>query len=659
MVCSYPAFGPAGLISFFIKIHRRNAVYPVCRIPHPLRATANPPARKDFFKWLLTVLLPFILCIFCFGPYFLSPPVRALSLEPAFSFLFHAYLGRSAVGVLTSYSKVFLHVVSVASYSFAHSVIRGLLQGNLAPRTPPVASDAIHTSLNSALKSNTEYGNVEWPTDVLQLFLHALAVQCDTNAQNAWHQLAYMTCKRYDLARLARDMPRPILLRIDVGSRTASMFKIPFMQATVVCVDVDWGDGYVDQLREKRAGYVEHTYATPGEYVVRIFPQGKDHVSLDHLGFQENASDSDTIAWWRPLREIVSFGTCGLRSLSYLFLHCNNAAFIMPSLSSRFGITDLSGLFYGSNFNRPIGQWDVSRVTNMCDMFSRASLFNQPIGGWNVSQVTDMSRMFLGAFQFNQPIGIWNVSNVTNMTFMFHYASSFNQPIGEWNVSNVTDMSDMFGYASVFNQPIGQWNTHKVRDMKGMFFSASSFDQPIGDWNVSYVTSMYQLFGEAIAFNQPIGSWDVSNVVDMSEMFSHASAFSQDISAWNVSNVKNMSLMFQETSFNQPIGGWDVSNVTDMNNMFRDAVFNQPIGDWDVSNVIDMTAMFYGATAFNQSIGKWNVGQVKSMAYMFCAARAFNQPIGDWNVHNVGNMERIFYGAVSFNQPSVLWKPSS
>ena len=65
--------------------------------------------------------------------------------------------------------------------------------------------------------------------------------------------------------------------------------------------------------------------------------------------------------------------------------------------------------------------------------------FNQPIGNWDVSNVTDMSGMFENAEAFNQPIGNWDVSNVTDMRNMFYAATSFNQDISNWDVSSVTD----------------------------------------------------------------------------------------------------------------------------------------------------------------------------------------------------------------------------
>ena len=76
------------------------------------------------------------------------------------------------------------------------------------------------------------------------------------------------------------------------------------------------------------------------------------------------------------------------------------------------------------------------------------------IGDWDVSNVTDMSNVFSGAQSFNQPLNNWNVSKVKDMCGMFHGAESFNQSLDNWNVSNVTDMESMFLNATSFNQPL-------------------------------------------------------------------------------------------------------------------------------------------------------------------------------------------------------------
>jgi surface protein len=169
-------------------------------------------------------------------------------------------------------------------------------------------------------------------------------------------------------------------------------------------------------------------------------------------------------------------------------------------------VNDMSSLLKGiTNFNQPIGSWDVSNVTNMNGMFDIATAFNQPIGSWDVSRVTDMSYMFRGATpdnakgsSFNQAIGSWDVRNVTNMTRMFYKATAFNQPIGSWNVSKVTNMANMFKYATAFNQPIGTWNVNNVTDMSYMFNYAYAINQPIGSWDVSNVTDMSFMFGGSL-----------------------------------------------------------------------------------------------------------------------------------------------------------------
>ena len=202
-----------------------------------------------------------------------------------------------------------------------------------------------------------------------------------------------------------------------------------------------------------------------------------------------------------------------------------------------------------------IGNWDVSNITDMADLFYDYPDFNQDIGNWDVSKVTDMANMFSGAINFNQDIGNWDVSKVTDMTEMFHDARSFNQDISNWNVSQVTDMTGMFNSAHNFNQDIGKWDVSQVTDMTGMFHGASSFNQDIGNWNVSQVTDMKGMFHRARSFNQDIGNWNVSNVTNMTEMFQGAASFNQDISRWQLNDDLDIDdYMFIDSGLMNDIG---------------------------------------------------------------------------------------------------------
>merc|ERR1719305_946282 len=62
----------------------------------------------------------------------------------------------------------------------------------------------------------------------------------------------------------------------------------------------------------------------------------------------------------------------------------------------------------------PIGEWDVSRVTDMGSLFLGAKFFNGDLSKWDVSRVTNMSGMFHGARSFNGGVSMWDVSSVTN-----------------------------------------------------------------------------------------------------------------------------------------------------------------------------------------------------------------------------------------------------
>jgi len=116
-------------------------------------------------------------------------------------------------------------------------------------------------------------------------------------------------------------------------------------------------------------------------------------------------------------------------------------------------VTNMSTIFmdqYDGNFNQPIGNWDVSNVTKMDEMFNGAQIFNQPIGNWDVSNVTDMGWMFIGAASFNQPIGNWDVSSANDMDRIFQDAIKFNQDLSSWDVTNVTE-------CSFFDQNTPEW----------------------------------------------------------------------------------------------------------------------------------------------------------------------------------------------------------
>eukprot|EP01122_Echinamoeba_exundans_P001744 TRINITY_DN11748_c0_g1_i1.p1 TRINITY_DN11748_c0_g1~~TRINITY_DN11748_c0_g1_i1.p1 ORF type:complete len:239 (+),score=21.82 TRINITY_DN11748_c0_g1_i1:138-854(+) len=195
----------------------------------------------------------------------------------------------------------------------------------------------------------------DWPVDILRRFLHFLALDGE---DRSWSKLAFLTRNDRELLESARRMQRPMVIQIAFSfSAKAKLkqypFTIPFTEAKVANIAVDWGDGSSITVHEGAAGSLRHDYAEPGGYCVRVFPsqqQREQHqVALDHLGGQGDAN------WWKPLRCLKTLGSLGISSLANLFR-------------------------LADGFNQPLAHLNVSGVTTMRHMFLDARAFNQHCG---------------------------------------------------------------------------------------------------------------------------------------------------------------------------------------------------------------------------------------------------------------------------------------
>ena len=72
----------------------------------------------------------------------------------------------------------------------------------------------------------------------------------------------------------------------------------------------------------------------------------------------------------------------------------------------------------------------VAAADQWCDDESKAKEFYGDISTWDVSRVTDMGNLFANCVSTNILIDSWNTSNVVTMTYMFYNAQFFNRNIG-------------------------------------------------------------------------------------------------------------------------------------------------------------------------------------------------------------------------------------
>ena len=112
---------------------------------------------------------------------------------------------------------------------------------------------------------------------------------------------------------------------------------------------------------------------------------------------------------------------------------------------------------YRQNIN--YSNWDVSRVTNMSELFKSVRFFRN-FDRWDVSNVTNMDYMFAvdkGRETFK--ISNWNLESLESANNMFEGNSSFNEDISNWGITldNLESASNMFKGCSSFNQNLNKW----------------------------------------------------------------------------------------------------------------------------------------------------------------------------------------------------------
>ena len=121
--------------------------------------------------------------------------------------------------------------------------------------------------------------------------------------------------------------------------------------------------------------------------------------------------------------------------------------------------------------NADLNDIDVSEITDMSRLFMdlRWDICNIDISKWNVSKVTNMSNMFNLCFYFDCDLSSWDVSKVENMDFMFSGCSCLNCDLSDWNIENVKSAQYMFYKCKEMDCDLSNWNGKNIKNTEGMF----------------------------------------------------------------------------------------------------------------------------------------------------------------------------------------------
>ena len=105
--------------------------------------------------------------------------------------------------------------------------------------------------------------------------------------------------------------------------------------------------------------------------------------------------------------------------------------------------------------NADLNNIDISKITNMSNLFYDLDPHNINMEYWDVSKVTDMNSMFFECGNFNSDLSNWNVSQVRCMDAMFYGCKKFTgKGLEDWEVTNLEDKTFTFdGCESLKNKP--------------------------------------------------------------------------------------------------------------------------------------------------------------------------------------------------------------
>jgi surface protein len=387
----------------------------------------------------------------------------------------------------------------------------------------------------------------------------------------------------------------------------------------------------------------------------------------------------------------------------------------LKTISSGSGITMQSTFYEATSFNKPLSNWDTSRVINLTSAFNRASAFNQDISGWNVSNATSMVRMFELATSFNNNNAAMDWGNndggaasweLTNMSNMFLGASGFNQSPGTWNTEAVTNLDATFSGATNFNQDLSSWNIANVTTATNMFSGSGQDATNAEATNTSWQTqdssspaaqeSQNTLPMEPMIINIDLDLPNNSGQTNNDWGFIHQAidpvntAFTVDwgdgavdtytdnasaktrTHTYATGGQKQVKITGGLTSFGgsggntslygpkvTSIASWGELPLTSLAHACYQCKNIQSVPNSIPSTVTNLNNMFDSCYDFNDpSVSSWDTINVVGMAGMFRQCHNFNQSLNSWNVSNVLIMNQMFAYCRVLTQSFSNWNPA-
>ena len=234
-----------------------------------------------------------------------------------------------------------------------------------------------------------------------------------------------------------------------------------------------------------------------------------------------------------------------------------------------------------------IEDWDVSRITNMNNLFLSKASFNNDLSKWDVSKVITLKHTFYDANAFNSDLSAWDVSKVTTLYGTFYNAQAFNSDLTKWDISSVL-LTQRRGFAvqvTTGSRPFGMFLNGAMNFTENTFFCD-------GLWSKLYLNLVN---GKRTDFFFHPGDYDMS----------------KDLEGTGITDFSCRGRLVNMNVLNA------VDDYCGSNDTKRNIVLDTygAIESWDTSRITNMGKLFEQKDYFNDDISKWNTSGVTNMAF--------------------------------------------
>lgn len=222
--------------------------------------------------------------------------------------------------------------------------------------------------------------------------------------------------RRRMLGRTSGDVERPFIFSVTVGN--SDSFTIPTQSTGVYNALVDWGDGNSTTLTTWNVDNT-HTYTTAGTYDITISGEFRGWMTTG-VGLT-NSNKITELKQWGILRFFTGPGN----SMRQSFMDARNME-ITATDTPTFDVDGASQFMmrcYSVTSIPNVDQWDISSLEGL-SYFFRDVPVNPDVTNWDTSNIESIGLvnlnggMFYGS-NFNRNVGGWDIGNLGNATGAF------------------------------------------------------------------------------------------------------------------------------------------------------------------------------------------------------------------------------------------------